>query len=379
MKNYTLTEHISMKNNKLIDFLLEHNRNQSINFCDTANKLWRQEYREKHPTEIIVLKCMDGRLHLSIMTGTPLGIIQPFRNIGGKFKLGWPYFGSLLKESVDYAESRKRDCLILVTYHFSNSNPHLGCKGFNYDTQEAKRSAEILVSELKQTFIRSDVSVYPILVGIETDRDALIIHNDRGDTLELSQLDTPDEDSLREEVARLYPDMKLRIIDDLLPLLIGNIRHMKETSHIIKTPESIDHCEQVIGVGRGFDWLHKSNFALLVGPYSADLVDPIAKAAGILMSNIDAGRISKEDGVVLMSSAVYRKPIGADQKFAEAKAFELADISLDTIKKHVPKLLPYLNVLVGTVNMNTRLFTRLPFAIAEETTDNKSMQATTPQ
>ena len=46
---------------------------------------------------------MDGRLNLALMTETPPGIVQPFRNIGGKFDLGWPYFGILMREWVDYA------------------------------------------------------------------------------------------------------------------------------------------------------------------------------------------------------------------------------------------------------------------------------------
>lgn len=354
-----------MKNNKLIDFLLEHNKNQSLSFCDPENVQWRRNYREDHPTEIIVLKCMDGRLHLSVMTNTPLGIIQPFRNIGGKFKLGWPFFGLLLKDAVDYAESRKRNCLVIVTYHFSKSDQHLGCKGFNYETEVAKKSAEELAQKIGDTFVRSEITVYPILVGIETDQNSLILHNKKGEELDMSKFESPDEENLRQKIASMYPDMKLRIIDDLIPLLVGNIKHIKENSAITKKPESIDHCENILAIGRGFDWLHEINRALIVGPFSFDLVDPITKAAGILMNNLKEGRISKEEGVALVSSAVYRKAFGPDQKLAEEKARELAELSFNTIRTHVPDLLPYLSVLVGTVNMNTRLFNRLDFEIPE--------------
>ncbi|NWF73057.1 MAG: hypothetical protein HXY51_08495, partial [Nitrospirae bacterium] len=48
----------------------------------------------------IALKCMDGRLNLSVATNTPPGIIEPIRNLGGRFDLGWPHFGEVITEQV---------------------------------------------------------------------------------------------------------------------------------------------------------------------------------------------------------------------------------------------------------------------------------------
>jgi len=38
----------------------------------------------------------------------------------------------------------------------------------------------------------------------------------------------------------------------------------------------------VIGIGRGFDWMHTPTWRLLINPYSPDLADPIRNAAGII-------------------------------------------------------------------------------------------------
>lgn len=119
--------------------------------------------------------------------------------------------------------------------------------------------------------------------------------------------------------------------------------------------------EQILGVGRGFDWLHLHNKALLIGPFSYDLKDPIAKAAGILLDNITAKRIPKKEGVVLMASAAYREQTGVEKQLAEEKAKSLSCFAYHTIKNSVPGLMKHLTVLVGTVDMNTRLFTRIPF------------------
>ncbi len=350
-----------MQNQKLINFLLEHNKKQSEEFSNPDAALLRRQYRAKHPTEIAAWKCMDGRLHLPIMTEIPLGIIQPFRNIGGQFDLGWPFFGLLIKEWVDYALSRGRDSLILVTYHFSKSDKHLGCKGFAYDTEAAKKFTTNLVAQVGRVFGGKHSVVYPIQVGIETDDDALILHGVNGDKLDLANESTGDEDVLRLKLRKLFPDMRAQMIEDLLPLLLGNIRHIAEMRKAKRPLGDIDHKEQILGIGRGFDWLHLHNKALLVGPFSYNLQDPIGKAAGILLENIKKGQIPKEEGVVLMSSAVYRDEVGIERQLATEKAVSLAKFGVDIIKSQVPDLVPHLSVLVGTVDLNTREFKRIPF------------------
>ena len=351
----------SMKNEKLINFLLEHNKKQSEEFSTPDAALQRAKYRAQHPTEIAAWKCMDGRLHLPIITKTPLGIIQPFRNIGGQFDLGWPFFGLLMKEWVDYALSRGRDSMILVTYHFSKSDTHLGCKGFGYDTKEAFAFTANLVKQVERVFGGKHTVVYPLHVGIETDEDALVLHGSNGDTLDLAQERSPDEETLRFKLRKIFPDMRNQMLEDLLPLLLGNICHIAQVRKINRPPHDIDHKEQILGVGRGFDWLHLHNKALLVGPFSYNLQEPIGKAAGILLDNLKKKRIPEDEGVVLIASAVYREEVGIERQLAFEKANSLAQLGVETIRTQVPELIPHLNVLVGTVDLNTREFRRLPF------------------
>ena len=350
-----------MKNDTLINFLLEHNKKQSEEFSTPDAALQRRKYRAKHPTEIAAWKCMDGRLHLPIMTNVPLGIIQPFRNIGGQFDLGWPFFGLLIKEWVDYAISRGRDSIILVTYHFSKSDTHLGCKGFGYDTAAAKIFTANLVRQVERVFGERHTVVYPIHLGIETDENALIVHGANGEILHMGEESAHDEEALRMKLRKLFPDMRAQMLEDLLPLLVGNMAHVAEVRKENRPPQDIDHKEQILGIGRGFDWLHLHNKALLVGPFSYNLSDPIGKAAGILLENIKKGQIPKEEGVVLMASAVYRDVVGIERQLATEKALSLAKFGVDIITTQVPDLIPYLSVLVGTVDLNTRAFKRIPF------------------
>ena len=213
--------------NRTIEFLLEHNRKQSTSFCSPDATLARRQYRSVHPTEIGALKCMDGRLHLPVITNTPLGIIQPFRNIGGKFDLGWPFFGESFKGWVDYAVNRGRDCIVFVTYHWSRGDIHRGCRGFNYDLEATKVFTAKLTSEIEEVFGVGHVVVYPIQLGIETDVDGLVFHG-KGNPLDLSNLEETSSNFLQKELRRLYPDMKVQMLEDLMPLLLGNIEHIAE-------------------------------------------------------------------------------------------------------------------------------------------------------
>jgi carbonic anhydrase len=117
--------------------IIERNREQSALYCDPSERVRRATHRQAHPTEIAAFKCMDGRLDLARITKTPPGIIQPFRNVGGQFNLGWPFLGVVINDWVEYTISRGRNRLIIVTYHFSKGNIHWGCKGQDYDVAKA--------------------------------------------------------------------------------------------------------------------------------------------------------------------------------------------------------------------------------------------------
>lgn len=342
----------------VVEFLLKRNRDQSEAFCSPDATLWRRQYRARHPTEIAALKCMDGRLNLSVLTQTPPGIIQPFRNIGGKFDMGWPYFGALINSWVEYSTSRGRDCLILVTYHWSKGEVHRGCRGFDYNAESARNYTVKLKQQIETVFGMTHHVVYPIQVGIETDEDALVLHGNTG-LFDLANEVDLSMDDIRSRVKRLYPDMHEQMVQDLLPLLRGNVQHIQEIRTSGRPITEAEHKERILAIGRGFDWLHLPNQALIIGPYSYNLGEPIAGAARILLSNLEEGRTPKAQGAVLMTSAAFRDEVGAERTIAAEKAKSLAEFAMVTIKEHVPELLPHLTALTGVLNLQTRLFTPL--------------------
>lgn len=347
---------MTQQNVRLVDELIALNRERSNEFHSIDARGARKMYRAKHPTEIVALKCMDGRLNLSVMTQMPIGIIHPFRNIGGEFKLGWPYFGALMRETIDYAMAQGRRTLVLVTYHYSKSHEHLGCRGHNYNTEKGREAARKLCGKFPEIFGSLHQIVYPVLVGIETDADALTFHGSNGHTLDLSLEGTTSEETLRSKLIALYPDMHRDVLNDLFPLVCGNARHSRTIKESGRKIEDADHKEEVLAVGRGFGWLHIPNKALIVGPYSDNIADPIAKAAGILRDNIKEGRVSGDE-LVLMSSAVYRNRGSVfDLSLAREKAYVLADEALRTIGEKVPEIMSKLKILVGTTNLDTMYY-----------------------
>lgn len=347
--------------NNLIQFLLDHNKQQSELFVGPDQAYARKRYRAAHPTSIAAIKCMDGRVHLPVATETPFGVIQPFRNIGGKFEVGWPYFGQLLSEWIDRAATKNRLCLILSVYHFSAGDKHRGCAGHSYDTEAAQKCAEGIKQQIEHVYGQKHDAVYPVVVGFETDEDALVIHGEDGQKLNMATLPMMTELELINLVRGLFPRMQAQIVTDFVPLLLGNLRHIQSVRASKRPLEDAKHKEQILAVGRGFDWLHLANKALIVGPYSYDLSKPIAVAGQVLLSNIKEGRVPKEDGIVLFSSALAFEQVGAEPLRAAEKATALAKFSLGVIDEFVPELRQYLNVLVGTTYQETRLFTPIDF------------------
>lgn len=334
-----------------IDALLDLSRQHAECFCSPDAWLARQRYLAQHPTSIVVMKCMDGRIHIPHATRTPLGIITPFRNLGGIFDLGWPYLGELLTESVLQAANSGRGTLMLITYHFSSGHTARGCAGFNCDTDAAKAHAYRIAKQAGELFGHDHQQVYPLVCGFETDSDAMILHGQQGDVLDMRDWVGQPASELPATLARLCPDMPADIQRDLLPLLIGNLAHVTALNGVARELD-IEHREWVICVGRGFDFLHLPNTALIIGPYGPDLAEPIATAATIIAANMRAGRIP-DDGFMLLASTPYQHS-GVDRARAALKSRFLSDFAEQVIRRHHPELANIMRRHTAVVHWPTR-------------------------
>lgn len=358
-----MIEATKRKQSPMVAKLLELNERHAQEFISSQRS--RQIYRYEHPTEIGVMKCMDGRVHVPVMTNTPLGIIQPWRNIGGKFNLGWPHYKDTIKEWAHYAVDRGRSSVVFTTYHFARGFEgedqevvkHRGCAGHSYDTQKAIEDSGLLKQQFDRVY--NNDSLYAIHCGIETDLDALILHGDNGEVVDLAEVKYTSPAEVVDMLRALFPKLPVPIINDLLPLVEGNIEHVAEVRASNRPLADSEHRERVLAVGRGFDWLHEPNLALIMGPYDPDLKSNIIKAAGILQSNIDGKRIDPDEGLVLLVSAPYRE-LGDDQNLAIEKAKWLEQYAYSIIKENVPasadgtRLEDYLSVITATCDMESR-------------------------
>lgn len=340
---------------KRIDWLFNLADRHGATFRSPDAWLARERYLAQHPTAIAVLKCMDGRINLPLMTNTPAGILMPFRNLGGAFDLGWPHLGEVLAHHVQGWVRAGRRVLFLVTYHFSKGDPHRGCAGFNYDTEAAYAHTQVIRRQMKQIFGAEHATIYPLICGIETDEDTIIVHGKNGDKLDMSSIKFEERETLEPRLAALLPDMPAQMRADLLPLLYGNldtITRVREQAARRERHLDIEHREWMICVGRGFDFLHTPNLALIIGPYSPNLDVPIGKAAGIIQSNMRSGRIP-DDGFLLLASVPYME-VGIDRARAELKSIFLARFAAEVVRNEYPELAEKMFIRTAVLDWHSR-------------------------
>jgi hypothetical protein len=338
-----------------IDWVFDLADRHAAGFRSPESWLARQRYRAEHPTAITVLKCMDGRVNLPVVTNTPVGILMPLRNLGGRFDLGWPHLGEVLANHVARMVGSGRRVLIIINYHFSLGDPQRGCAGFDYDTAAAMAHTLEIREQVESIFGAGHGTVYPLVVGLETDEDALIIHGRDGAKLELANLTASDRATLDLRLAALLPDMPAQMRVDLLPLLCGNLEHIEEVRAQIRRNQrllDIEHREWMICLGRGFDFLHTPNVALIIGPYSPNLAEPIQRAAGLIQSNMQAGRIP-DDGMLLLASVPYDE-IGVDRARAVVKSRFLSGFAAEVIRREFPELAAKMTMRTAVLDWRSR-------------------------
>lgn len=336
---------------KRIEWLFNLANRHSAEFRSPEAFLARERYIAEHPTAIVVMKCMDGRINIPVATCTPLGLIQPIRNIGGMFDLGWPHLGEVLASHVARMVAEGRRVLILITYHFSKGDRKRGCAGFDYNTEKAKTHTFSIKRQAEHIFGTRHDTVYPLVCGFETDEDAIVLHGEGGESIDMSVETGQDAALLERKLAAMYPDMAEQVRKDILPLLVGNARHIAKVRESTRLLD-IEHREWMICLGRGFDFLHTPNLALIIGPYSPDLSDPVRKGALIIEENMKAGRIP-DDGFLLFASVPYME-IGLDRARAELKSMFLSRFAATLIRKEFPGLAAKMHTHTAVLDWRSR-------------------------
>ena len=274
----------------------------------------------------------------------------------------------LVRQAVEYATSRGRRCIFLLTYHWSKGERHRGCYGFQYNRDAAQRFIFSLRKQVEYIFGEDHTVVYPVCMGIETDEDAYMLHGANGKSLNLADWDPGRSiDDLRVTIERMYPDMHRDFVRDLLPILTGNVTHIAKVRGENRPLGAMDHRERAIVLGRGVGWLHEPNYALIIGPYVPNLVEPIVNAAKIVQRNLEEERIPVDEGALLMTSAPFRDFVGIEPRLAMVKARTLASFAYETIRRELPKLYERLDVLAGIVDLNTQKYSQIDWEPASRT------------
>ncbi len=332
----------------LVQQVLELNRRHSELFV--SQRAERARYHAEHPTNIAVLKCMDGRIRMWKKMKMPRGVIRPFRNIGGAFDLGWTALNLKVDKYVRASLEKDRNILFIVTYHYSEGETHRGCRGHEYDTERAIASATAQTEQFREVFAGYD-KIYTILVGVETDHQTLYFHGLDGRIVSMADLANNASD-ITKTIRSLYPDMREEIVRDLVPIMSGNIRHSKEVREKNQEPETLEHQERIIALGQDFEWV-PHNLALVIDDIEWTLDDTIGKAAGIIKGNRDAGRIPNTKAL-LLACAHYEED-GYERQLAIQRARKLTELGIESIRKFHPDLVGFFETLTCVMRWQDRL------------------------
>lgn len=346
---------------KQVADLIAINRRYSEEFDSANARSNRLLYRSKERYHKIVTQCMDGRINIASATNTPLGVFKSFRNLGGHFDLKWEKFDEAVYGSYRYhLEEERKGSMVLITYHYSKGDTHRGCAGFHYDTEEAMRGMMALKEQFGSVYGDNTEAIIPILVGFETDEEALIFHGDKGKPLNMAEIAFECELELKNYLyssfRAIFPKRPRGAIEDLCFMAQQNIEHIKEVRAEGRQIDDMQHKEWIIGLGRGLDWFYQPNTALIVGMYSDYPEEPIKKAAGIIHMNMCQGRIDKEKGFILLASASYGKENDVTFTRARQRAIGYRELGTRLIQEHYPDICTHMEILTVVTNLDNRLF-----------------------
>lgn len=337
-----------------IDQFLRTQAQSAASFSSTRAVLERELYWSRTSTEIEVYKCSDARVKGSRYLKTPLGVLTPRRTIGGKFEMWWP---DLQKEIEMWrqraAKKFRHRCLSLFSYHFSRGDEHRGCAGFDCQTNDAIAYTTALLEDFKRIYQQS--TMFGVMVGFETDLEAMVLHGESGEVLDLAEVEITSVSRLEWMIRRLFPSMDEESVRDFVPRVQANIEHIQEVRELERPIEALGHQEHMLLVGRGYEYMHDPN-ALIVSPHTPDLAVPIASAGGVILNNINQGLvIPAKTPIVVVTSAPYFEPIGPEPELARQKSLGLCRFAYRVLEERVPELVRNypVSTLAVTIDMTT--------------------------
>lgn len=305
------------------------------------NKGARMLYRLKHPTEIAVFECMDGRVNLAKKCGMPLGLYTAFENIGGKFSLTWPLLANDLLSLVRFASAKHTSVCAIITHHWSNSDNHLGCAGFGYNTAAACQSMDELFDQMMDNFFPY---IVPVRIGIETDSWTLTLLGNGSITTDKLE---PTNECVRGVIADIWPWVTKPIAHDLAPYIKRNIGKIHASAH---RAIPLKHNERIICISPNADWLIRNthNMCLAVSIYDPDVEEAIGKSAEIILNNYMQGQVPH--GGVALSCFPYRSV--EEINIAAHLARHYAELAKTKIEGGNTR--NFFKYAAGIVDMNTR-------------------------
>jgi len=341
----------------LISRIKQINREYSENFCLPDAQAERRWFCEEYPVGLFSFGCMDGRNNIPNATEIPLGVMKNFHFAGGEWHW-WNNVSTVFSKDIARHEKKHRASLVLVSYHFSRSEKHLGCAWFNYDTDAAIKANLKFLKKIERVYGDKHKVVFPVLVGLETDEESLVIHdsNNHENVLRVADLQEYDENYLKTTLVQMFGLIEANTMKMLLRLIAGNINHVAKIRASHRPVIDLDHREWILAIGNGLDWFRATNQAIIIGMYSYNPQEAIKTAASVIEKNLRTGQISKEDGFVLLASSSFHSESGYEKTSAREIALEYMRFAKEIIAQHYPQLLEMMHPLVTITNLDDRKF-----------------------
>ena len=235
-----------------------------------------------------ITPCSDGRLAHSVayVMRIPFSSVRRRSHAGALFDIENTVNRWVKTEHKRYRESVPNDAhkqtryLKVVTYHFSSVDPlHQGCAAHGSDDKLAAKEGSNRLLAFKESVENSfccGASVDLMLIGLDTDTDALKIHLSTNDgkidldnfistleiynsTINFSKVES--EKEICQIIDRKSSKDELGGINKFIfKLIINNISQIDYVRKFHKgSYEDIGHAERFIGVGIGFKEVHLRN------------------------------------------------------------------------------------------------------------------------